>query len=60
MFGKNKKILAIPTESSICTGETIIGFYDETTRKLCFAELVKNKEDIAAFYEKYGLSVGER
>ena len=59
MFGKNKKILAIPkgfsaksirTESSICTGETIIGFYDEVSKKLCHAEMVKNEEEIAAFY----------
>ena len=46
---------SIRTESSICTGETIIGFYDEVSKKLCHAEMVKNEEEIAAFYAKYGL-----
>ena len=46
---------SIRTESSICTGETVIGFYDESSKKLCHAEMVKNEEEIAAFYAKYGL-----
>ena len=64
MFKKNKQTLKIPdgfsadsikTESSICTGETTIGFYDEVARKLCYAELVRGEEEIAAFYAKYGV-----
>ena len=46
---------SIRTESSICTGETTIGFYDESSKKLRHAEMVKNEEEIAAFYAKYGL-----
>lgn len=46
----------IKTESSICTGETVIGFYNKNTHKLINAELVRNESDIAAFYEKYGFT----
>lgn len=46
----------IKLESSICTGETVIGFYDRTERRLKYAELVRSDEDIAAFYKKYGLT----
>lgn len=45
----------IRTESSICTGETTIGFYDPADKKLHYAELVKSKADIDAFYAKYGI-----
>ena len=45
----------IKTESSICTGETTIGFYDKETNRLVYAELVKSEEDIDAYYAKYGL-----
>ena len=63
LFKSNKPPMKIPdgflaesirTESSICTGETIIGFDDEATKILCHAELVRSTEDIAAFYQKYG------
>ena len=47
---------SIRTESSTCTGERTIGFYDPADHKLHFAELVRSEEDIAAFYAKYGLS----
>lgn len=46
---------SIRTESSICTGETTIGFYDEASKKLRHAEMVRSEEEIAAFYAKYGL-----
>lgn len=46
---------SIRTESSICTGETVIGFYDESSKKLCHAELVRGDAEIDAFYAKYGL-----
>lgn len=64
MFGK-KKTIKIPgsftpedikLESSICTGERTIGFFDKKSGKLAYAELVRNDEDIAAFYSKYGLN----
>ena len=66
MFGKKKtKPLPLPEgyraedikmESSICTGETTIGFYNKEKKRLAFAELVKSEADIDAYYEKYGLS----
>ena len=46
-------------ESSICTGERTIGFYDRTKKRLCFAELAAADEDITAFYEKYGIEKGQ-
>ncbi|MGN0107177.1 MAG: hypothetical protein ACI4A5_05730 [Hominilimicola sp.] len=64
IFGK-KKAIKIPDgftledikiESSICTGEKTIGFFDMKSGKLAYAELVRNDEDIAAFYTKYGLN----
>lgn len=63
LFGR-KKIKRIPNgfsaadikiESSICTGEKTIGFYNRQTDQLIYAELVRNNSDIAAFYDKYGL-----
>ena len=45
----------IKIETSICTGEKTIGFYDKATRKLVYAELVRSESDIADFYKKYGL-----
>ena len=59
-----KKHLPIPSpftaadirvESSICTGERTIGFYDPAAKRLCCAELVRTDDDIAAFYARYGL-----
>ncbi len=64
MFGK-KKTVKIPdgftaedikVESSICTGEQTIGFFDRKSGKLVYAELVRCDEDIEAFYSKYGLN----
>ena len=45
----------IKIESSICTGEKTIGFYDKSTKKLIFAELVRSDKDIQKFYKKYGI-----
>lgn len=45
----------IRIESSICTGEKTIGFYDATEKRLRYAELVQTESDIAAFYARYGL-----
>ena len=63
LFHKRTKTQAIPdgfsasdirTESSTCTGETVIGFYDAAKKRLCYAELVQSDAD-AAFYRKYGI-----
>ncbi len=45
----------IRIESSICTGEKTIGFYNASDKKLHFAELVRNNADIEEFYIKYGI-----
>lgn len=49
------KGMEIRTESSVCTGERIIGFYDPSARKLLYAQLAQNDSQIADFYRKYGL-----
>ena len=58
------KVLSIPEgytkddiklESSTCTGEKTIGFYDKHDKKLHYSELVRTERDIKAFYAKYGI-----
>ena len=44
----------ITTQSSICTGETTIGFYDPHTGKLLQAVVVRSPQDIADYYGAYG------
>ncbi len=65
MFRK-KKVREIPNEcrgmeikiqSSTCTGEKTIGFFDRKTGELMYKELVRDKSDIAAFYESYGIDL---
>lgn len=46
----------IALESSICTGETVIGFRNKTNGRLLNAVAVHNRADIAAFYRSYGFS----
>lgn len=46
----------IKIESSVCTGETTIGFYDRAEGRLRYAELVLGEGDVAAFYKRYGLT----
>lgn len=48
--------LEIRTETSVCTGERLIGFYSPTEGKLLHAELVRSESDIDAFYSVYGRS----
>lgn len=48
--------LEVRIESSICTGEKTIGFYDPHTKKLIYSELVTSQKDIDNFYSKYGIS----
>ena len=59
-----RKVLPIPEgfseedikiESSVCTGERTIGFYNRLGGHLMYEELVRSDDDIAAFYKKYGL-----
>ena len=45
----------IKIESSNCTGEKTIGFYDKHDKKLHYSELVRTERDIRAFYAGYGL-----
>lgn len=47
--------MEVKIESSTCTGEKTIGFFDSVSRKLLYRELVRSEHDIADFYEKYGL-----
>lgn len=47
----------IATQSSICTGETIIGFRQPGTDRLLQAVVVHSAQDIADFYRSYGFSV---
>lgn len=44
----------IATESSICTGETLIGFREPGTGKLLQAVAVRSFEEICDFYRSYG------
>lgn len=44
----------IATQSSICTGETLIGFLDPHTGHLLQAVVVRSAADRAAFYHAYG------
>lgn len=46
----------ITTQSSICTGETLIGFLQPGTDKLLQAVVVRTPQDIAAFYASYGFA----
>lgn len=46
----------IRLESSTCTGEKTIGFYDKHDKKLHYSELVTSERDIRSFYERYGLT----
>lgn len=47
----------IRTQSSICTGETTVGFYDPHTGNLLRAVVVRTPQDLADFYRSYGFDV---
>ncbi|MCC8069511.1 MAG: hypothetical protein LIO71_07165 [Ruminococcus sp.] len=64
IFNFKSKIATIPkecigldvkVESSICTGEKTIGFYDPKTKKLLYSELVTSPSDVDNFYKKYDI-----
>lgn len=65
MFFKRRKSLAlvpplglgrqdIQQQSSICTGETVIGFWDSKAHRLLQAVVVRTPADVTAFYRSYG------
>lgn len=63
LFGKRRTVIPVPkecegldirVESSVCTGERVIGFRDPRSGKLLCSELVRSDDDITAFYAKYG------
>lgn len=65
LFGKRDTSVPVPkgcegldirVESSVCTGEKVIGFYDPKSKKLLCSELVRTDADIEAFKRKYGKS----
>ena len=41
--------MEVKIESSTCTGEKTIGFFDPVSRKLLYRELVRGEQDIADF-----------
>ena len=45
----------VAKESSVCTGETLIGFRDKATGRLQEAVLVRSRKDEEAFYRAHGL-----
>lgn len=44
----------IQRQSSICTGETVIGFLDPKSGRLLQAVVVHSPRDVADFYRSYG------
>ncbi|MBR1862841.1 MAG: hypothetical protein IJ806_01965 [Ruminococcus sp.] len=47
--------MEVRIQSSACTGEKTIGFFDRRTGRLMYGELVLGEEDIQRFYERYGI-----
>lgn len=63
IFKKTKKCLPIPdgcenliieVDKSICTGEMTVGFREPNSKKLLYAELARNEEEVEAYKKKYG------
>ena len=64
LFSRKRQVLPLPpgctpaditTSSSVCTGETLIGFR-LPSGELAGAVLCRDEEDRRAFYRSYGLS----
>lgn len=51
---------SIRRQSSICTGETVIGFLDPKSGKLLQAVVVRSPRDVADFYRSYGFEPPEQ
>lgn len=47
--------MEIKVQSSTCTGEKTIGFFDRVSGRLLYSELVRDSSDIEWFYKKYGI-----
>lgn len=47
-------ITDIRRQSSICTGETVIGFLEPKSGRLLQSVVVRSPQDVAAFYRTYG------
>ena len=69
LFGRKHTVLPIPEgftagsvriESSICTGEKTIGFYDPASKRLMYAEAVRSDKDIESFLRRYGIQDKEK
>ena len=45
--------------ASICTGEQVAGFKDETTGKFEELMLIRDRADLAEFLERYGVTEEE-
>lgn len=65
MFGKGKKRRIAPIDmagkspairQSICTGEKVAGFKDNTTGHFEEVALIRNECDLKSFMETYGLN----
>lgn len=52
--------LSVRVESSTCTGEKVIGFYEPVSKKLLCSELVRTDADIEAFCKKYGTELPKK
>lgn len=46
--------MPIRVQKSNCTGEAVVGFYDEKSRSLKYGEFAADENEIKAFYKKYG------
>ncbi|MCR5166589.1 MAG: hypothetical protein K6C13_05145 [Oscillospiraceae bacterium] len=69
LFSSKRTVLPIPEgftaesvkiESSICTGEKTIGFYDPASKRLMYAEAVRSDKDIENFLRRYGIQDKEK
>ena len=47
--------MEVKVQSSTCTGERTIGFFDRVSGRLLYSELVRDEGDIEWFYKKYGI-----
>lgn len=46
--------MQIEVDKSICTGEMTVGFRDPGSKKLLYAELARNEDEVEAYKKKYG------
>ena len=46
--------MPIRVQKSNCTGEAVVGFYDEKSRSLKYSEFAADEKAIIAYYKRYG------